>query len=170
MLPPLYPAEAIKPLKEEILQCGFQDLATVEEVDQAVHQKGTTLVFVNAVCGCAGGTARPAVAAALQNKIIPDRIVTVFAGMERDAVQRVRDLHRDVAGPSSPCMVLFKDGKVAKMIERSAIEGRYPQDLAQDLVAAFNEHCSKPGPSIPPEKFAQLSYAKSCGSSIPRAR
>jgi putative YphP/YqiW family bacilliredoxin len=170
MLPPLYPAEAIKPLKEEILQCGFQDLATVEEVDQAVNQKGTTLVFVNAVCGCAGGTARPAVAAALQNKIIPDRIVTVFAGMERDAVQRVRDLHRDVAQPSSPCMVLFKDGKVAKMIERSAIEGRYPEDLAKDIVAAFNEHCSKPGPSIPPEKFAQLSYAKSCGSSIPRAR
>jgi putative YphP/YqiW family bacilliredoxin len=170
MLPPLYPADAIKPLKEELVQCGFQELATPEEVEKAVGQAGTTLVFVNAVCGCAGGTARPAVAFALQNKIIPDRIVTVFAGMERDAVERVRQFHKDVAAPSSPCMVLFKDGKIAKMIERSAIEGRYPQDLAQDLVAAFNEHCAKPGPSIPPEKFAQLSYAKSCGSSIPRAK
>ena len=170
MLPPLYPVEAIKPLREELVQCGFQELATPEEVDKAVRQPGTTLVFVNAVCGCAGGTARPAVAFALQNKVIPDRIVTVFAGMERDAVEKVRELHRDVAGPSSPCMVLFKDGKVAKMIERSSIEGRYPQDLAQDLVAAFNEHCAKPGPSIPPEKFAELSYAKACGSSIPRAR
>lgn len=170
MLPPLYPLEAIKPLKEELLQCGFEDLADEEQVHAAVNQKGTTLVFVNAVCGCAGGTARPAVAAALQNKIIPDRIVTVFAGMDRMAVEKVRSLHKDVAGPSSPCMVLFKDGKVAKMIERSAIEGRYPQELAQDIIAAFNEHCSKPGPSIPPEKFAQLSYAKSCGSSIPRAK
>src|SRR5687768_6791503 len=169
MLPPLYPADAIKPLKEELLQCGFQELSTPEEVEAAVSQKGTTLVFVNAVCGCAGGTARPAVAASLQNKVITDRIVTVFAGMERDAVERVRQFHKDVAAPSSPCMVLFKDGKIAKMIERSAIEGRYPQELAQDLVAAFNEHCARPGPSIPPEKFAQLSYAKSCGSSIPRA-
>lgn len=170
MLPPLYPAEAIKPLREELVQCGFQELATPQEVDAAVAQKGTTLVFVNAVCGCAGGTARPAVAFALQNRVIPDRIVTVFAGMEREAVDRVRALHKDVAAPSSPCMVLFKDGKLATMIERSAIEGRSPQDLAQDLVAAFEEHCAKPGPSIPAEKFAQLSYAKICGSSIPRAR
>jgi len=170
MLPPLYPADAIKPLKEELLQCGFQELSTPAEVEAAVTQKGTTLVFVNAVCGCAGGTARPAVAVALQNKLIPDRIVTVFAGMERDAVERVREFHKDVAAPSSPCMVLFKDGKIAAMIERSKIEGRYAQDLAQDLVAAFDAHCARPGPSIPPEKFAQLSYAKSCGSSIPRAK
>lgn len=168
-LPPLYPAEAIKPLREELVQCGFQELSTPEEVDRAVAQKGTTLVFVNAVCGCAGGTARPAVALALQNKTIPDRIVTVFAGMERDAVERVRALHKDAAAPSSPCMVLFKDGKVAKMVERSAIEGREPRDLAQDLAAAFEEHCAKPGPSIPAEAFSKLSYAKMCGSSIPRA-
>jgi putative YphP/YqiW family bacilliredoxin len=165
MLPPLYPADAIKPLKEELLQCGFTELSTPQEVDAAVTKPGTTLV-----CGCAGGTARPAVALALQNKTIPDRIVTVFAGMERDAVERVREFHRDVAPPSSPCMVLFKDGQVAAMVERSAIEGRSPQDLAQDLAKAFDAHCSTKGPSIPPEKFAQLSYAKSCGSSIPRAR
>ena len=170
MLPPLYPADAIKPLKEELLQCGFKELATPQEVDAAVTQAGTTLVFVNAVCGCAGGTARPAVALALQHTTIPDRIVTVFAGMERDAVERVREFHRDVAPPSSPCMVLFKDGHVAAMIERSAIEGRSPQELAQDLVAAFDAHCATKGPSIPAAEFAKLSYAKSCGSSIPRAR
>lgn len=170
MLPPLYPAEAIKPLKEELLQCGFQELTTPQEVDAAVTQTGTTLVFMNAVCGCAGGTARPAVAAALQHTTIPDRLVTVFAGMERDAVERVREYHRDVAPPSSPCMVLFKDGKIAAMIERSAIEGRGPEELARDIVGAFDAHCSRKGPSIPPEQFAKLSYAKSCGSSIPRAR
>lgn len=167
-LPPIYPAEAVKPLREELVAVGFQELSTPEEIDRAVQQPGTTLVFVNAVCGCAGGTARPAVALALQNKVIPDRIVTIFAGMERDAVERFREYHRNIAPPSSPCMALFKDGQVVAMIPRSSIEGRYPQDLAQELVKAFDAHCSKPGPSIPPEEFAKLSYAKMCGSGIPR--
>src|SRR5688500_19791201 len=113
MLPPLYPADAIKPLKEELLQCGFQELSTPEEVEAVVTQKGTTLVFVNAVCGCAGGTARPAVAVSLQNKVIPDRIVTVFAGMERDAVERVRQFHKDrseehTSELQSPCNLVCR--------------------------------------------------------------
>ena len=168
MQPPVYPAEAVKPLRAELSAVGFQDLLTPEDVDRAVASAGTTLCVINSVCGCAGGTARPGVALALQNKIIPDRLVTVFAGMERDAVDRVRQYHADVAPPSSPSMVLFKDGKVAGMVERSQIEGRYPQDLAGDLVALFEQHCSKAGPSIPPEQFAKLSHAKACGSSIPR--
>ena len=168
-LPPIYPAEAVKPLREELVTVGFQELSTPEQLDQAVKHPGTTLVFVNAVCGCAGGTARPAVAMALQNKVIPDRIVTIFAGMEREAVERFREYHKDIAPPSSPCMAVFKDGKIAAMVPRTAIEGRYPQELAQELVKAFDATCARPGPSIPPEQFAKLSYAKMCGSSIPRA-
>jgi putative YphP/YqiW family bacilliredoxin len=164
----MYPPEMVEPLREELKSVGFQELLTPQEVDQALVQKGTTLVVVNSICGCAGGTARPGVALALQNQVIPDRLLTVFAGMERDAVDRVLGYHASAAGPSSPSMVLFKDGQVAAMVPRSSIEGRYPQDLARDLAAAFDQHCSKPGPSIPPEQFRQLGFAKMCGSSIPR--
>jgi putative YphP/YqiW family bacilliredoxin len=105
---------------------------------------------------------------ALQNKVIPDKLVTVFAGMEREAVDRVRQLHAEAAPPSSPSMVLFKDGKVAAMFPRSEIEGRMPQEIAEGLAEAFNEFCTKPGPSIPPEELAKLRHIKMCGSQIPR--
>jgi len=164
----MYPPEAVAPLREELKTVGFQELLTAEEVDKALIQKGTTLVVVNSICGCAGGTARPGVALSLQNAVIPDRIYTVFAGMERDAVERVRSYHASAAAPSSPSMVLFKDGQVVTMVPRSSIEGRYPQDLARDLAAAYDQHCSKPGPSIPNESFKKLEFAKVCGSSIPR--
>ena len=168
MQPPSYPPDMVQPFRDELTAVGIQELLTPEEVDRAVASKGTVFCIVNSICGCAGGTARPAVAAALQNKVIPDQILSVFAGMEKEATDRLRQLHRDAAPPSSPSMVLFKDGKVVAMIPRSSIEGRYPQDLAADLVKAFDAHCVKAGPSIPPEKFAKLGYAKACGSSIPR--
>jgi putative YphP/YqiW family bacilliredoxin len=124
--------------------------------------------MINSICGCAAGGARPAVALALQNKVIPDRLTTAFAGMEHEAVARVREHHAGAAPPSSPSIVLFKDGKVAAMIQRHDIEGRPPEDLAAGLVEIFNRHCTKPGPSIPPERFAKLGFARTCGSSIPR--
>jgi putative YphP/YqiW family bacilliredoxin len=164
----MYPEDLVKPLREELTVVGFEELATPEDVDRVVKQKGTTLCVINSVCGCAAGAARPGVALALQNKVIPDRLVTVFAGMERDAVDRVRQLHAAAAAPSSPSMVLFKDGEVAAMVPRHEIEGRYPQEIAGGLAEMFNAHCSRPGPSIPPEKFATLTHAKICGSSIPR--
>lgn len=168
MLPPSYPPDMVQPFRDELTVVGIQELLTPEEVDRAVASKGTVFCVINSICGCAGGTARPGVAAALQNKVIPDQIFSVFAGMEKEATDRVRQLHRDLAAPSSPSMVLFKDGKVVAMFPRSSIEGRYPQDLAADLADAFNKHCTKAGPSIPAEKFAKLSHAKACGSSIPR--
>ena len=170
MLPPMYPADAVQPFRDELTSVGLKDLMTPQDVDAALAAKGVTLCVINSVCGCAGGTARPAVAMALQNKVIPDQLTAVFAGMERDAVNRVRELHASAAPPSSPSIVLFKDGKVAEMFGRERIEQRGAQDVAADLVEAFNRHCSKAGPSIPPEQFSKLSHVQACGSSIPRRR
>lgn len=167
MKPPNYPPDAVQPMRDELVAVGFEELKTPDDVDRALKTKGTVMCVINSVCGCAAGAARPGVAMALQNKVIPDRLVTVFAGMEHEAVQRVRELHAPVA-PSSPSIAFFKDGKLTGVMERHHIEGRSPQDIAGDLVGAFGQFCAKAGPSIPPEKFAALEFVKVCGSSIPR--
>lgn len=169
MMPSMYPPEAVQPMRDELTSVGFEELKTPEDVDRVVKEtKGTVLCVINSVCGCAAGSARPGIGLALQHTVIPDRLVTVFAGMEREAVDRVRELHAGAAAPSSPSVVLFKDGKVAGMLERSHIERRAPQEIAQMLVGAFDQLCTRPGPSIPPETFAKLEHLKICGSSIPR--
>lgn len=169
MLPPIYPPEAVRPMRDELVQVGFQELKTPEDVDRTLRDSpGTVLCVINSVCGCAAGSARPGVALALQHHVIPDTLVTVFAGMEREAVERVRQLHAEAAPPSSPSMVLFKDGKTAAVIERREIEGRTPDQVAQVLAGVFERFCGRPGPSIPREQFAKLGFAQMCGSSIPR--
>jgi putative YphP/YqiW family bacilliredoxin len=169
MQPPSYPPEAVVPFREELHVVGFQSLTTPEEVEKTIKgAKGVTMCVINSVCGCAAGAARPGIALALQNKKIPDQLVTVFAGMEKEAVEYVRGLHAKKAPPSSPSIVFFKDGECVAVMERGHIEGRPPQEIAEDLVAAFDKLCTKAGPSISPEKFATLSHAKVCGSSIPR--
>ena len=170
MLPPIYPPDAVQPFRDELNVVGLKDLITPEDVDKAVTATGTTLCVINSVCGCAAGAARPAIAMALQNKLIPDQLTAVFAGMERDAVNKVREYHADVAPPSSPSIVLFKDGHVAEMFGRDRIEGRQAPEIAADLVEAFNKHCSKSGPSIPPDQYAKLNFVQACGSNIPRRR
>jgi putative YphP/YqiW family bacilliredoxin len=167
-MPPQYPPELVQPMREELKAVGFKELLTPEDVDRAVTAKGTTLCVVNSICGCAAGAARPGIAAALQNKLIPDQLVTVFAGMETEATARVREYHRDVAPPSSPSMVLFKDGQVLGVVPRGQIEGRGPEEIAEGLRGVFDAHCARPGPSIPPEAYARLGFAKVCGSSIPK--
>jgi len=168
-LPPIYPPDAVKPFRDELTAVGFEQLETPEQVDEAVRTtKGTLLCFINSVCGCAAGSARPGVGMALQHRVIPDRLVTVFAGMEREAVDRVRELHAAAAPPSSPSMVLFQDGKLAAMLPRGAIEGRSPQEIAEALVGAFDKFCKRAGPSIPREEFEKLAHIKMCGSQIPR--
>lgn len=170
MLPPIYPPDAVMPFRDELSAVGIKDLLTPEDVDKAVARPGVTLCVINSICGCAGGTARPAVAMALQNKVIPDQLTAAFAGMERDAVNKVREYHADVAPPSSPSIVVFKDGRVVEMFGRERIEQRSAAEVAADLVEAFNKHCTKSGPSIPPEQFAKLTNVQACGSSIPRRR
>ena len=122
---------------------GARELTTVAEVDSALGDpKGTTLVFVNSVCGCAAGNARPALAHALKQVAKPDQVVTVFAGQDIEATARARQFFADYQ-PSSPSMALFKDGEVVHFVHRHQIEGRAPQAVAADLVAAFERHCAK---------------------------
>lgn len=166
-LPPIYDPEAIAPLWQELAAVGVEPLTTPEQVDQLLGAgSGSALVIVNSVCGCAAGQARPGAMLALQNSVIPNRYVTVFAGVDRDAVERAREYMTGYP-PSSPCMGLFKDGKLVFMLQRTDLQQMDEQQVGAALGKAFDEHCSKPGPSIDPEKFKQIRPHRGCGSQIP---
>ena len=137
----MYDPVMVKPMRDELTRLGVKELSTPDEVDAAVKEAGTTLVFVNSVCGCAAAGARPALTLSLNHSTKPDHIVTVFAGMEREAVARAREYFKPYQ-PSSPQIALMKDGKVLQMWQRHDIEGRDPSVIAQSLVSAFDEHCS----------------------------
>ncbi|WP_104735005.1 BrxA/BrxB family bacilliredoxin [Hanstruepera ponticola] len=136
----MYPAELVKPMREDLTNVGFQELQTVEAVESALAKEGTTLIVVNSVCGCAAANARPGARMSLQNSKKPDHIVTVFAGVDKEAVDKARE-HMVPFPPSSPCMALFKDGELVHMLERHHIEGRPAELIAENLVDAYNEHC-----------------------------
>lgn len=136
----MYPPELVKPMREELTQAGFQELHTVEAVDQAIAEKGTTLVVVNSVCGCAAGAARPGALHSLMVDKKPDHLTTVFAGVDTDATTRARELMLPFP-PSSPSIALFKDGELVHMLERHHIEGRVAGEIAQNLAGAYEEFC-----------------------------
>jgi len=136
----MYPPELVKPMREDLTKVGFAELFNAEEVNTALSKEGTTLVVVNSVCGCAAANARPAAAMSIQNTKKPDQIVTVFAGVDREAVDAAR-AHMIPFPPSSPCMALFKDGELVHMLERHHIEGRPAQMIAENLIDAYNEVC-----------------------------
>jgi putative YphP/YqiW family bacilliredoxin len=138
-----YPELMIKPMREEVTRLGVQELKTVEDVDAALaNPTGTTFVFVNSMCGCAAGGARPAIAKALASAgKKPEKMYTVFAGQELDATARVRSYLGEYQ-PSSPSAALLKDGEVVAFIHRHQIEGRGPDQIASDIVAAFEAHCA----------------------------
>jgi putative YphP/YqiW family bacilliredoxin len=125
-------------------------------------------VVVNSVCGCAAGQARPGVMRALQNSVIPDRSVTVFAGVDRDAVERAR-AYMTGYPPSSPCIGLFKDGRLVLMLQRTDLQQMNEEQVSVVLRQAFDEHCARPGPSIDPGRFEQIRPYQGCGSQIPLA-
>jgi putative YphP/YqiW family bacilliredoxin len=129
-----------EPMRKELTDLGVEDLRTPEQVDEALSKPGTVLVVVNSVCGCAAGGARPAVALAMQHTKLPDRIVTVFAGVDREAVERARSYFVGYP-PSSPQMALLCDGKVVFMLQRQDIEGKDPYTLAAVLKNAFEQLC-----------------------------
>ena len=166
--PPMYDQDAVQPMRDELLAVGFEELLTAEDVDNAVKNNSdkTVLVFINSVCGCAAGSARPGVSLALQNDIIPDKLYTGFAGQERDAVERIRQ-HIKGFPPSSPSIALFKNGELIHFVPRLNIEGYSAEQIAVNLKNTFNENCSAKGASITPEQFAEVQYAKQCGSKIP---
>ena len=137
----MYPAEIVVPMKAELTDNGFDELVTPEEVDSALESEGTTLVMINSVCGCAAGSARPAVVMAVNNTDKkPDRLTTSFAGFDIAAVNRVRE-HLLPYPPSSPAIALFKDGQLVHIIERHQIEGRPAQVIARNLISAFESYC-----------------------------
>ena len=137
----MYDPDLVKPMREEVTSLGASELLTPADVEKAVGKPGTTLIFVNSVCGCAAGGARPGLRLSLMNsKKKPTQIVTVFAGMETAAVERAREFFKPYR-PSSPQIALMKDGKLVKMIQRQDIEGKQPQQIAATLTAAFDEFC-----------------------------
>ncbi len=134
----------VRPMREELLAAGFEELLTAADVDRFLADKsGTALLVVNSVCGCAAGMARPGARLALQGGARPDRLASVFAGQDLDATARARAHFADIP-PSSPSMALFKDGELAWFLPRHRIEGRDALDVAADLRAAFAEHCAVP--------------------------
>ena len=166
-LTPIYDREAVAPMWQELAAVGVEPLTTPEQVDQLLGaESGSALVIVNSVCGCAAGQARPGAMLALQHSVIPDRYVTVFAGVDRDAVERARE-HMTGYPPSSPSMGLFKDGKLVFMLQRTDLQQMDEEQVSTVLRKAFDQHCSKRGPSIDREKFKQIRPFQGCGSQIP---
>ncbi len=137
----MYDPILVQPMRDEVTRLGFKELTTSTAVDEAVKQDGTTLVFVNSVCGCAAGGARPALQLATKHNVVPDHLTTAFAGNDVEAVARVRGYFSGYA-PSSPQFAMLKDGEVIWMMERWQIEGRSPWEVAAQLTAAFDKYCT----------------------------
>ncbi|HET7621037.1 MAG TPA: BrxA/BrxB family bacilliredoxin [Gemmatimonadaceae bacterium] len=136
-----YDERFVAPMREELTRLGISEMRTADEVDATLKDaRGTTLVVVNSICGCAARNARPAVAAALKKGKRPDTLTTVFAGQDLEATTRARSYFTGYQ-PSSPQIALLRDGQIVYMLERSQIEGRSADAIASDLVAAFDEHC-----------------------------
>ena len=136
----MYDPQLVQPFRDELTSLGVQELMTPEHVDEAMRKPGTTLVFVNPVCGCAAGSARPGYRLSMLNGKKPDNVVTVFAGMEKEATERAREYFKPYR-PSSPQIALMKDGQLVKMIQRQDIEGKQPQQVAESLTSAYDEFC-----------------------------
>ena len=137
----MYPEHMVAPMRQDLSQEGFSELRTAEEVENLLStEKGTVLVVVNSVCGCAAGNARPGAKSAIKNTKKPDQITTVFAGVDKEAVAKAREFMIPFP-PSSPCIALFKNGEVVHMLERHHIEGRPAEAISANLIAAFDEYC-----------------------------
>jgi putative YphP/YqiW family bacilliredoxin len=137
----MYPAEIVKPMREELTAVGFDQCTTPESVASAINKKGaTTLVVVNSVCGCAAANARPGVRLSLANDKTPTQLITVFAGVDKEATAEARNLMVPFP-PSSPIIALFNDGELVHMLERHHIEGRSANIIAENLKEAYNTHC-----------------------------
>ena len=136
----MYPEEIVKPMRQELVNAGFKELYTAQDVEDILKQEGTTLLMVNSVCGCAAGTARPGAVASLQFDKTPTHLTTVFAGVDTEAVNKARE-HMIPFPPSSPAIALFKDGELVHMLERHHIEGRSAEVIADNLAGAYEEYC-----------------------------
>ena len=137
-----YPEIMIRPMREDLTRLGVEEMRTADAVDETIrNSKGTLMVVVNSICGCAAGKARPGVALALQHGVKPDKVATVFAGADIEATDRARSYFTGY-GPSSPSIALLKDGQLVYMLERYQIEGRDANQIAGELTQAFEKHCA----------------------------
>ena len=137
-----YPEIMIRPMREDLTRIGVEELRTAAAVDEAVkNTRGTLMIVVNSICGCAAGKARPGVALALKNDVRPERVATVFAGADIEATQRAREYFKGY-GPSSPSIGILRDGELVYMMERYQIEGRGPEEIAAELTRAFADVCA----------------------------
>jgi putative YphP/YqiW family bacilliredoxin len=138
----MYPEIMVVPMREELTRLGIEELHTAADVDRVVlGDPGPTMVVVNSICGCAAGRMRPAVRLALQHPTVPTRVVSVFAGQEKEATERARSYFTGYS-PSSPSIAILRDGKLVYMMQRRDIESRDAAAIAAELKAAFDEHCS----------------------------
>lgn len=137
----MYPPELVAPMKEDLVSAGFESLTSAEQVDQTINNfTGTLLVVVNSVCGCAAGNMRPGLKLSIQNDVVPTKLVTVFAGVDGEAVAQARKYFLPYP-PSSPSIALFKDGKLVHFLERHHIEGGTAQMIAENLKEAYKAYC-----------------------------
>lgn len=167
--PPIYDPTAIQPMRDELLYVGFEELLTPQSVDEVLSSKDDEikLVFINSVCGCSAGSARPGVTLALQHNKIPHKLVTSFAGNDRDAIDSIRENYLSEFAPSSPSMAIIKNGETLFHMGRHDIIGKSPEEISQILTEQFDKYDGKQGPSILPENYQQLVHSISCGSKIP---
>jgi len=136
----MYPLEIIKPMKEELTSIGFKSLMTTEQVSDSIANSQTAVLIVNSVCGCAAANARPGIKQSLDNDKVPSELLTVFAGVDKEATNAARELMIPFP-PSSPCIALFKNGELVHMLERHHIEGRSSEIISQNLKQAYNDYC-----------------------------
>jgi putative YphP/YqiW family bacilliredoxin len=138
----MYPEIMVIPMREELTRVGIKEARTAADVDAALAQPGTTMLVVNSICGCAAGKMRPGVRLALQNGVVPDQSITVFAGQDRDATERARS-YFEGNPPTSPAVAILRDGKLVYLMQRFVIESNPAQAIAGELARAFNEYCVK---------------------------
>jgi putative YphP/YqiW family bacilliredoxin len=138
----MYPEGMVAPMRQELTSAGIDEARTAADVENAINQKGTLMVVVNSICGCAAGRMRPGVRAAVQSSVKPDRMITVFAGQDREATEAARQ-HFTGFPPSSPSIALLRDGQLVYLMQRSDIETSDPMTIASRLKQAFEKHCAK---------------------------
>ena len=168
--PPVYDPTAIQPMRDELTFVGFEEMLTpdVAEKNLSVMDDETKLIFINSVCGCSAGSARPGMTLALQHNKIPHKLFTSFAGNDRDSVDLIRENYLSQFPPSSPAIAILKNGETLYHMGRSDIIGKSPEEIAGLLTDVFDSIDGKEGPSINTENYQQLVHAISCGSKIPR--
>ena len=168
--PPVYDPVAVQPMRDELTFVGFEEMLTpdVAEKNLSVMDDETKLVFINSVCGCSAGSARPGMTLALQHNKIPHKLYTSFAGNDRDSVDLIRENYLSQFAPSSPAIAILKNGETLYHMGRADIIGKSPEEISELLIDVFDSIDGKEGPSINSENYQQLVHAISCGSKIPR--